>query len=281
MLTAAKLLAEIGPVDRFKTDAQLARHSGVAPLEASSGRTQRHPVPTKRQLRVVVNAQFDFKGNLLTSSRTFTVDHTNSIDWSNPPAVALQPRTFTAANAYDALGRVIQAATPDGSVTTPEYSEANLLKAVSVSIRGGAAQPFIKKVEHDAKGQRTHVEHGNGVVTAITYDDLTFRVRRIASTRTSDGEILQDLNYTYDPVGNITLIRDLAHQPLYFNNAIVLPDNDFTYDAVYRLLAATGREHSGLNVPVSQFDERRTNLPHKADGDAMQRYRRGATSREL
>jgi transposase len=41
-LTAAKLLAEIGPIDRFKTDAQLARHGGVAPLEASSGRTQRH-----------------------------------------------------------------------------------------------------------------------------------------------------------------------------------------------------------------------------------------------
>lgn len=41
-VTAAKLLAEIGPVDRFKSDAQLARHGGVAPLEASSGRVQRH-----------------------------------------------------------------------------------------------------------------------------------------------------------------------------------------------------------------------------------------------
>jgi len=41
-VTGAKLLAEIGPVDRFRSDAQLARHSGVAPLEASSGRTQRH-----------------------------------------------------------------------------------------------------------------------------------------------------------------------------------------------------------------------------------------------
>ena len=41
-LTAAKLLAEIGPLDRFKTDAQLARHSGVAPLQASSGKVQRH-----------------------------------------------------------------------------------------------------------------------------------------------------------------------------------------------------------------------------------------------
>ncbi len=41
-LTAAKLLAEIGPIERFRTDAQLARHGGVAPLEASSSRTQRH-----------------------------------------------------------------------------------------------------------------------------------------------------------------------------------------------------------------------------------------------
>ena len=42
VMTAAKLLAEIGPIDRFKSDAQLARHGGVAPLEASSGRVQRH-----------------------------------------------------------------------------------------------------------------------------------------------------------------------------------------------------------------------------------------------
>jgi transposase len=41
-VTAAKLMAEIGPIDRFRSEAQLARHSGVAPLEASSGRTQRH-----------------------------------------------------------------------------------------------------------------------------------------------------------------------------------------------------------------------------------------------
>jgi transposase len=41
-LTAAKLAAEVGPIDRFHSDAQLARHSGVAPLEASSGRVQRH-----------------------------------------------------------------------------------------------------------------------------------------------------------------------------------------------------------------------------------------------
>jgi transposase len=37
-LSAAKLLGEIGPIERFDTDAQLARHAGVAPFEASSGK---------------------------------------------------------------------------------------------------------------------------------------------------------------------------------------------------------------------------------------------------
>jgi transposase len=41
-ISAAKLLGEIGPIERFDTDAQLARHAGVAPLEASSGKHRRH-----------------------------------------------------------------------------------------------------------------------------------------------------------------------------------------------------------------------------------------------
>ena len=41
-MSAAKLLCEIGPIGRFPSDAQLARHAGVAPLDASSGKHQRH-----------------------------------------------------------------------------------------------------------------------------------------------------------------------------------------------------------------------------------------------
>jgi transposase len=41
-LTAAKLIAEIANIARFSTDAQLAMYGGVAPLDASSGRQQRH-----------------------------------------------------------------------------------------------------------------------------------------------------------------------------------------------------------------------------------------------
>ena len=41
-LTAAKLVGEIAGVERFNTDAKLARAAGVAPIPASSGNTSRH-----------------------------------------------------------------------------------------------------------------------------------------------------------------------------------------------------------------------------------------------
>jgi transposase len=41
-LTAAKLIAEVAGARRFRSDAQLARHCGCAPLEASSGNRRRH-----------------------------------------------------------------------------------------------------------------------------------------------------------------------------------------------------------------------------------------------
>jgi transposase len=42
VLTAAKLLAETAGVERFASDSKLALHAGAAPLDASSGRQQRH-----------------------------------------------------------------------------------------------------------------------------------------------------------------------------------------------------------------------------------------------
>lgn len=41
-IIAARIIGEVGGVDRFRNDAQLARLAGVAPLDASSGRQQRH-----------------------------------------------------------------------------------------------------------------------------------------------------------------------------------------------------------------------------------------------
>lgn len=56
-LTAAKLIAEVAGAARFRSDAQLARHSGCAPLEASSGARRRHRLSRRgnRQLNCALH----------------------------------------------------------------------------------------------------------------------------------------------------------------------------------------------------------------------------------
>jgi RHS repeat-associated protein len=94
--------------------------------------------------------------------------------------------------------------------------------------------------------------------------------------RTLRGEhALQDLSYTFDPVGNITDLRDDAQQTIFFRNRAVEPNAGYTYDALYRLIEATGREHLGQGggpEPTSPTDAPRVGLPQPGDGDAMGRY---------
>lgn len=108
------------------------------------------------------------------------------------------------------MNRVTSKTTPDGSTTRPVYNEANLLEELHVSVRGGTEQPVITNLDYNARGQRTLCEHANGATTEYEYDEETFRLRSLETTRTSPANTLQKLLYTYDPVGNITELRDQA-----------------------------------------------------------------------
>jgi transposase len=72
-LSAAKLLGEIGPIDRFRTDAQLARHAGVAPLDASSGKLQRHRLDRggNRQLNCALHRIAVTQGRVHAPARAY------------------------------------------------------------------------------------------------------------------------------------------------------------------------------------------------------------------
>jgi len=226
---------------------------------------------------------YDFKGNLLRGRRQLVQDYKSLPNWSSAPPL-LQPHPFTRSTRYDALNRAVAATTPDGSVYTPTYNEANLLETVAVNLQGAlSATPFVNNIDYDAKGQRLQIDYGNGASTTYEYDPNTFRLTRLATTRLgfpTDERAVQDLKYTYDPVGNITHIQDDAQDAIFFSNQRVEPSNDYTYDAIYRLIQATGREHLGQNgagalmapVPTSYNDVPRVNLLHPNDGNAMGTY---------
>jgi RHS repeat-associated protein len=225
------------------------------------------------QTGVLVAEHYDFKGNLLETRRQLAGAYRSPLNWSANPG--LEADTFVETSAYDALNRPLSGTTPDGSVYRPTFNEANLLETVSVNLRGAPlSTPFLTNIDYDAKGRRVLCEHRNNVSTEYQYDRLAYHLSRLTTTRNAGPLVFQDLSYTYDAAGNITQIRDEAQQTIYFNNQAVEPDNAYTYDATYRLIKATGREHIGqISHPETTWDDRfRVHLPHPGDGQAMRRF---------
>jgi RHS repeat-associated protein len=239
---------------------------------------------------VVTSEKYDFKGNLERSSRDLLPDYKGDVDWRQNPAP--NGGSFTSGKTYDALNRPTAVTAPDGSVYRPTYNEANLLERVEVNLRGAAtATPFVTNIDYNAKGQRAAIRYANGVETTYGYDDQTFRLTHLKSTRTpgqngpisqvfNDAAIVQDLRYTYDPAGNLTRIEDAALRTVFFGNQQVQPACDYIYDAVYRLIEATGREHIGQTANDFNPQNRRDYdfvgmadfIAHPNDLQAMRRY---------
>ena len=236
---------------RVRDGAGLATHVGVDPL---TGRAE----------------GYDFKGNPLRATRRLASDHRALPDWSGD--VALDAETFATATAYDALDRPVRLTAPDGSEVAPTWDEAGLLERVEARLRGDAAwTTVVAGIDHDARGQRLAIALGDGVRTTYAHDPLTFRLVRLASTRAAEGD-LQELSYTYDAVGNPVGIRDAARDALWFANAEVTADAAYDYDALYRLVRATGREHVGQSGQPDDRDVPLQPLPHTGDGAAMRRW---------
>ena len=253
--------------------------------EAQSGESLAAAEQHNQRTRVAVtydgagvarNVSYDYQGNLVEATRQLAADYREVIDWDGQ--VELTDRTYSLRTSYDALGRPTAMTTPDGSVTVPRYNAAGLLDRVEARLRGAAqATTFVTHLDYNARGQRTMIRFGNKTRTDYRYDPLTTRLTCIATRR--GGELLQDLHYAYDPVGNPTQVRDDAQQRIFFRNHVVEPSAHYAYDAAYRLTEVSGREHLGqgagdarLAVPPSASDAPRVGLPQPGDGTAMARY---------
>ncbi len=235
---------------------------------------------------IVTSDAYDFKGNLKSGRREMPVDYKAVVNWPNP--IPGGSETFITSTTYDALNRPTTIVTPDGSVYRPDYNEANLLNAVTVDLEG-VPTPFVDNIDYNAKGQRERIVYGNGATTAYTYDPLTFRLTNLRTTRPAGvnglsalfkvATTVQDLRYTYDPAGNITRIEDAALETVVHAGLTVAPVCAYTYDAVYRLIEAHGREHIGQTA--FDFDPPDGNFrdypfvglrPHANNPEAMRTY---------
>jgi len=196
------------------------------------------------------------------------------IQTTSPANATMRPNVT--ALGYDAGGRLtmidiwLQQAAAPGRLLDPKTADRHLVTSIA----------------YNARGQRAAIAYGNGVTISYAYDPLTFRLTRLTSMRpasfAANAQTVQDLRYFYDPFGNITRIRDDAdiQNVVFFKNQRVEPSSDYTYDPLYRLIAAQGREHLGQTAggalaaaaQVTDDDSLLIRLPQPGEGNAMGTY---------
>lgn len=189
------------------------------------------------------------------------------LDWSaNGNPLEAEAETFHQVTEYDALGRMTKLfnwhrpAVPRMAIYIPHYNRRGLLDSESLLLRAtaydaptGNAPPAIRAIAYNARGQKVKQVLGNFTTTTYTYDAVTFRLIAL-QTRRSDGKPMQQMAYVHDPVGNITHHRDDALETVWTRNTEIRPDHDYTYDALYRLIEATGRENNAAATPPGRTE---------------------------
>lgn len=239
------------------------------------------------QSGVITNSKYNLQGNILETSRQLTKNYQDYVNWDD--AVELEKEIYTNKFAFNAIQQLIAETIPDGSVKINNYNRLGLLEAVTVTLPDSTLQPIINNIEYDAKGQRLAVDYANGVRTSYSYEETTWRLIKLYSTRSnqdSTGQarqsVIQDIAYTYDPVGNITRLKDNTYATVFHNNQIVEPLSDYTYDAQYRLIKASGRKHPGINAGTHKNkdengDFKQSKFTPLSDSNALENYRESYT----
>ncbi|WP_339500543.1 C2H2-type zinc finger protein [Pseudomonas silesiensis] len=100
---------------------------------------------------------------------------------------------------------------------------------------------LVSELHYNAAGQVEQERAGNGVITRGEYRPEDSRLVHLSAGLPGQ-PLLQDLRYTYDPVGNPLQIDDRSKATTFFKNQRIDPVSTYTYDSRYRLISASGRE---------------------------------------
>lgn len=215
------------------------------------------------------------------------------VEWTPPAgipfdtwaAAKLETAEHRTSLRYDALGRVASMRLPRDAAggrgeLRPRYNRAGALERVELD---GA--PYMERIAYNARGQRVLEVLGNGVMTRYAYHPDTFRLARLRTDRVSRSggplvyapatpdEPLQDLVYETDLAGSTLRMEDRTPGSGVANNPEAVAEADpvlralliagnalvrrFEYDALGRLLSATGRQCKVIPNPRPWADDLR------------------------
>lgn len=243
--------------------------------------------------------QIDLNGGLIRQTRRFLPDQADlSANWPATEAdrdSLLQPGAgYTSEYRYGPSGEVLEQIDAAGHSRQLSFDRAGQLQRIDLRLKGRSLQPLLRAADYNAAGQLLTQIAGNNVTSIASYQAANGRLESLTAT-TSTHQQLQEMSYEYDPVGNILRLVDHTQVDSYFDNQRVAAESTYTYDSLYQLTSAMGRETAAagqnpglpeLNIPspidptrlLNYFEHyeydaggNRTSLRHESDKNPFSR----------
>ncbi|EIS6119513.1 RHS repeat protein [Salmonella enterica] len=193
-------------------------------------------------------------GAILRQTQQFLLSAQAQPDWPEDDAgkqALLEDKIYVSTISADARGISLNQTDAMGNQLSWRYDVSSHVKSQYATLSDGKKQTLLEDTMWSAAGQVLEEKTGNGVTTSYRYEPETQRLSAMSALR-ADSTLLQDLDYGYDNTGNLISITDNTIATRYFQNQQTDGRREFTYDALYQLLEATGRENAGnTTVPYA------------------------------
>ena len=154
--------------------------------------------------------------------------------------------TYVTQWTYDSHNRLLEMIYPDEEKITYSYNLGGQLERVHGYKSYG--YDYVSKIGYDKFEQRTYLKYCNGAETFYTYDPQRRRLQNLMVN--SGGNTIMDNAYTYDAVSNVLSVINGASVPK-SGKAGGQMAHTYTYDALYRLVSATGTYTGADNKTAS------------------------------
>ena len=235
---------------------------------------------------------YSLHGSVLSETRHFMLA-AEAADWPSAEPdrnELLEPAGLQTCRVFNAQGEVLTQTDASGNSQLSTYNLAGQLHSTDLILNDSMhALTLVSAIRYNAFNQVEQETAGNGVVSLYAYDQQDGRLTGLSAI-SADGTLLQQLDYSYDPVGNILLVNDTSQPDRYCDNQLIEPISHYRYDTLYQLIEATGREvrngaSHGPALPglqplptldPCQVSNYRQNYSYDAAGNLLQMRHEGA-----
>ncbi len=203
------------------------------------------------EVNVAVGTYYDYSPEVIEN---YTYDLLGRVE---DEEIVIDGRSFETKFEYDLTGKVERIGYPDGFEVLYKVNNVNWIEKIQRK-EAGRVRDVITNIDYSPHGKMVSVQNANGVVTTDVFD--INRLYRLTHKETVyNGNKIQDLDYTYDAVGNLTRLEDNSQTD-------TAKTSVFSYDDLYRLVQAvvTGAAN-GQNYVRTYFYNILGNITNRSD----------------